>query len=171
MTGQQPQPVLGRVALEPPQGGERYLGSAAHEAAGADLTVDVLLQVGGVEGEQVAGPGAGAHGEALVTGGVSGAHKPAHAGDELFVAVHEDPVDLRIVEVDPEHAVLFGEGMVAQPVLELAALNVHRYAGRQQSQATGVVVVQVGEVDREKVARSHPVSAELGQQRLIDILG
>jgi hypothetical protein len=135
-------------------------------AAHRHLPVDVLGQVGRVEGEHEAAAGRHPDHETLVPRGVPGGAYRRHPGRDLGVAVGLPPVDPRVVEIHPEDAVLLGPGRAGQPVRQFGPLDVHRHPSGDVLQPTGVVVVQVADGDRADVSQVQPGRAQRGQQRL-----
>ena len=75
---------------------------------------------------------------------------------QLGLTVGESPVDHRIIEVDPEHAVLLGSRMRAQPILELAALAMHRRLLHEVAQATSMIRMKMTQGNHHDVARIDP---------------
>jgi hypothetical protein len=138
--------------------GHALLRRGPDPAADGDLPVDVLGQVGRVEGEHEA-PAAGGRvdpdHEALVTRRVPGGQHGGHAGRDLRVALGGPPVDPRIVEVHPVDAVLLRPGRAGQPVVEFGPLDVHWHPAGEVLQAAGVVVVQVADGDRVDAVQVH----------------
>ncbi len=123
-------------------------GVTPTEPAHGQLVVDVLRQVGGVEGEhQAPSPHrlVEVDDEALVPRRVSGGEHGRDAGGELGVPVGQVPLDGRVVEVDAEDGVVLGRGMVGEAECQLGPLGVHGYPAGEVAQPAGVVVVEVAD--------------------------
>jgi hypothetical protein len=121
----------GGELLQLADGGDADIGSRVDPAAGRYFLLDVLGQVGRVEGEHEpapAGGGAQVDHEALVAWRVPGGEYRGHPGRDLRVAVGQAPVQRRVVEVDAEDAVGLDFGCAGQAEVQLGPLEVHRHA-------------------------------------------
>jgi hypothetical protein len=136
------------------------------QAAHRHLAVDVLGQVGRVEGEDEAATARQPDHETLVPRGVPGGAHRRHPGRDLGVAVGLPPVDPRVVEVHPEDTVLLRSRRAGQAILQFGPLDVHRHPAGEVLQAAGVVVMQVADGHRANVGQVQPGRAERVQQRL-----
>ena len=146
-----------------------FLGRHADVAADRQLVLDVLGEIGGVEREHEP---VTTHrlvefdDETLVPRRVPVGRDRRDARGDLGFAVGQPPLDARVVEVDADDRVVLGLGVIGQPVLEFAALRVHRHLACEQFQAAGMVVVQVAHRDGVDVV---DVDADV-VQRLFDRL-
>ena len=142
---------LGADGLESPDGLDRLV-VAGRRGTGCDLVVEVLLQVGGVEGEDEAVAVGQVDDEALVADGVAVGGDGGEARCQLDVAVGQAPVDAVVVEVAAEHGRRL-RGAQRQGGVELALLAVDRCVLGEPAHTAGVVVVEVAEADADHVAR------------------
>ena len=102
MAGDQREPALCRDRLQPADGRERRPWVAAERRRDGRFAVEVLLEVGRVEGEHVAAPArrpVELDEKALMARRVARRQQGGDAGGYLDVAVGQTPLDPRVVEV------------------------------------------------------------------------
>jgi hypothetical protein len=85
---------------------------------------------------------------------------------DLAVAIGDAPVDPRVVEINPEDAVVFRAGRGRHAVVKLGLLDVHGHPSGEVLQPARVVVVQVADGNRADVGHVHACPGERLGQRL-----
>src|ERR1035437_194308 len=107
-----------------------HLGPGPDPAAHRHLALDVLGQVGRVEGEHetsAADRAVQADHETLMARRVPGREDRGDPRRDLRVTLGRAPVDPRVVEIHPEDAVVLRAGRAGEPIVQFGPLDVHRH--------------------------------------------
>jgi len=146
-----------------------HLGAGPDPAADRHLTLDVLGQVGRVEGEDEPASARGlvqADHEALMAGGMAGGQHGGHPRRDLRVAVGDPPVERRVIEIHPEDTVAFRSGRAGHAVVQFGPLDMHGYPSGEVLQPACVVIVQVADGHGPDIGYVHAYPSERFVQRL-----